>query len=184
VASVVEEFTAFANARAHRLRDTAYLLCGDWHLAEDLTQATLVKLYLGWRRVERAQNIDAYARAVMLRVFLDNRRLKRSADKPMAELPEPTVVGSAEPETRLTLMGALRRVSPNRRAVLVLRYWEDLSVETVAAAMSMTPGAVKALTVRALAELREVLGTDLASFRPGGAFADLPSTSATGAGRS
>ena len=160
--SVDTEFTAYAVARAQRLRDTAYLLCGDWHAAQDLTQATLVKLYGAWKRVERSASIDAYARQVMLRTFLDSRRPRRSTERPMADVPEGAAPVGGDPALRVTLLSALARLPVNRRAVLVLRFWEDQSVEATAEAMGVSISAVKSLTQRALAELREVLRDDSA----------------------
>lgn len=161
--TVDTEFTAYATARAQRLRDTAYLLCGDWHAAQDLTQTTLVKLYTAWRRVERAENVDAYARQVMLRTFLDARKLKRSTERPMADVPEAASSTDADPALRLTLLSALAELPLNRRAVLVLRFWEDQSVEATSAAMGISLSAVKSLTHRALAELRALLQDDPAA---------------------
>ena len=69
-----DEFVAFYRARGRHLRDTAYLLCGDWHLAEDLTQITFTKLYRSWRRIERHDVLDQFARRVLMRAFLDERR--------------------------------------------------------------------------------------------------------------
>jgi RNA polymerase sigma-70 factor (sigma-E family) len=160
--SVDTEFTAYAAARAQRLRDTAYLLCGDWHAAQDLTQATLVKLYTAWKRVERSESIDAYARQVMLRTFLDTRRLKRSTERPTADLPEGAAPVGADPALRLTLLSGLAQLPLNRRTVLVLRFWEDQSVEATAEAMGISGSAVKSLTQRALADLRGVLRDDTA----------------------
>jgi RNA polymerase sigma-70 factor (sigma-E family) len=156
------EFTAYATARAQRLRDTAYLLCGDWHTAQDLTQATLTKLYTAWKRVERAENVDAYARKVMLRTFLDSRRLRRSTERPTAHMPEAAAAGD-DPTLRLTLLSALAQLPLNRRAVLVLRFWEDQSVEATAEAMGLSVSAVKSLTHRALADLRTVLRDESAT---------------------
>lgn len=68
------DFIAYYAARGESLRTTAYLLCGDWHLAEDLTQTTFIKLYQAWRRIERHDTLDQYARRVLLRAFLDDRR--------------------------------------------------------------------------------------------------------------
>lgn len=158
--SVDTEFTAYAAARAQRLRDTAYLLCGDWHTAQDLTQTTLAKLYTVWKRVERSQNIDAYARQVLLRTFLDSRRLKRSTEQPTVHVPDAAAPTGGDPALRLTLLSALAQLPLNRRAVLVLRFWEDQAVEATAAAMGLSASAVKALTQRALAELRTVLRDD------------------------
>jgi RNA polymerase sigma-70 factor (sigma-E family) len=160
-----EEFTGYAQARAGRLRDTAYLLCGDWHQAQDLTQATLAKVFVAWERIHRRESVDAYARTVLLRELLTERRRRRSGERPVAEVPEPAgelaVSGPDRAALRLTLLDALSRLAPNRRAVIVLRYWDDQSVEAVAEIMRLTPGAVKSLTVRALQDLRSMLGTDL-----------------------
>lgn len=158
--SIEAEFTAYAAARAQRLRDTAYLLCGDWHTAQDLTQTTLAKLYTAWKRVERSENIDAYARKVMLRTFLDSRRLKRSTERPTAHVPDTAAPTGGDPALRLTLLSALAQLPLNRRAVLVLRFWEDQTVEATGAAMGLSTSAVKSLTQRALAELRTVLRDD------------------------
>jgi RNA polymerase sigma-70 factor (sigma-E family) len=156
-----QEFVEFATSRAKPLRDFAYLVCGDWHEAQDLTQQTLAKTYVAWPRIQR-ENVDAYARTVLVREFLSERRRRRSTERPVAAIPDgPT--RADEPELRLTLIDALDRLPANRRVVLVLRYWNDLSVETVAEIMRTTPAAVKSLTHRALADLRSVLGTALTS---------------------
>ena len=81
-----EEFVAYYAARAGNLRNTAYLLCGDWHLAEDLTQITFTKLYRAWRRIQRHEVLDQYARRVLLRAFLDERR--RPWHREMATVPD------------------------------------------------------------------------------------------------
>lgn len=161
--SVDTEFTAYAAARAQRLRDTAYLLCGDWHGAQDLTQTTLVKLYTAWKRIERRDNVDAYARQVMLRTFLDSRRPKRSTERPSAALPDAPAPAGGDPALRLTLLAGLAQLPLNRRAVLVLRFWEDQSVEATGVVMGLSASAVKSLTQRALAELRTVLHDDSAT---------------------
>jgi RNA polymerase sigma factor (sigma-70 family) len=125
-----------------------------------LTQTTLAKLYTAWKRVERSENIDAYARQVMLRTFLDSRRPKRSSERPTAYVPDVAAPTGGDPTLRLTLLSALAQLPLNRRAVLVLRFWEDQSVEATAAAMGLSTSAVKSLTKRALAELRTVLRDD------------------------
>lgn len=153
------EFTEYATARAARLRETAYLLCGDWHRAQDLTQTTLAKLYVVWARVERSEAIDAYARKVLLNEYLGYRRRRSSTERVTDEVPE-TAGQPVEHELRLTLLQALERLTPTKRAVVVLRYWEDHSVETVADMLDMSTAAVKSASLRALADLRVVLGAD------------------------
>jgi RNA polymerase sigma-70 factor (sigma-E family) len=153
-------YTEFATARAHRLFQTAYLMCGDWYEAQDLVQATLAKLYVSWRRIERQEHVEAYARQVLLRTFLSSRRLRRSTETPVAELPVAAAVSHDDPDLRVTLLDALRQLPPRNRAVVVLRYLEGLSIDAVAESLGMTPSAVKSLNTRSLAMLRESLGRD------------------------
>jgi len=114
------------------LRRTAYLLCRDWHLAQDLTQITLSRLYASWRKVVKADNVDAYAAKVMVRVFLDHKRLKSSHEVVSDSLPPAATAVGPGPELRLTLFQALGRLAPRARAIVVLRYWEDLSITETA----------------------------------------------------
>jgi RNA polymerase sigma-70 factor (sigma-E family) len=158
------DFEEYAQARVIRLRQRAYLLCRDWHLAQDLTQITLARLYASWRKVAKADNVDAYAAKVMVRVFLDHKRLKSSHEVVTDTLPASgaTVVSvSTGSDLRMTLLDALGRLKPRARAIVVLRYWEDHSVETVAGMLGVSPSLVKTQSMRALAELRLLLGTDL-----------------------
>src|SRR3954466_11500868 len=83
-----EEFVAYYTARAAQLRNTAFLLCGDWHLAEDLTQTTFIKLYRAWSRVERHDVLDQYTRRILLRAFLDERRRPWRRERPQPETPD------------------------------------------------------------------------------------------------
>lgn len=153
------EFTAWASAAAPRLRDTAYLLSRDWHLADDLTQTTLTKMYLAWGRASAADNLAAYAHTVLTRTFLDHRRRRSSGEVVTDALPEH---GShTGPELRLTLLDALARLAPPDRTVVVLRYWEDHSVEQTAEILGISAGAVKTRSLRALARLRGVLDVEL-----------------------
>ena len=155
------EFVAYYNARAALLRNTAYLLCGDWHLAEDLTQVTFTKLYRAWPRIERHDTIDQYARQVLLRTFLDERRRPWRREKPTP--PEDAVLDVTAPEVRgledrEVLRDALQQVAKRRRAVLILRFWADLPVEQVAELLGCSIGTVKSQTSRGLTDLRDALG--------------------------
>ena len=152
-----EDFTEYVVARGGRLRETAYLMCGDWHRAQDLTQSALTKVYVAWPRIQRQGAVDAYTKQVLLREFLSHRRRHSSAERPSDCLPD--VAGRADPtDLRMSLMEALDRLSPRKRAVVVLRYWDDLSVDAVAHLLRMTPSNVKTTSARALADLRAVLG--------------------------
>jgi len=155
------DFVAYAEARVARLRQRAYLLCHDWHLAQDLTQITLARLYASWRRITKVENIDAYAAKVMVRAFLDHKRRKSSGEIVTDSVPEQ--VDASTPDLRLTLLEALRQLAPRERAIVVLRYWEDHSVDAVAEMLDTTPGVVKTQSMRALSRLRTLLGTDMAA---------------------
>lgn len=154
-----EEFTEYATASAKRLRDIAYLMCRDWHQAQDLTQTALAKVYVAWPRIARRESVDAYARQVLLREFLSGRRRLSSTERPIAQVPERADRADLA-DLRLTLLDALTVLSPSQRAAVVLRYWEDRSVEQVAEIMRTSPGAVKSLCFRGLQELRARLGTE------------------------
>ncbi|MFJ6198705.1 SigE family RNA polymerase sigma factor [Micromonospora sp. NPDC092111] len=152
--------TAFAEyfaARSDAMRGTAYLLCGDWHRAEDLVQTAFTKLYLVWNRVSRHEVLDAYVRQILIRAFLDERRRgwwrRERVGGNDAERPTPP----DSPENRLMMLQALAVVPPRQRAVLVLRYWEDLSVEETAALLGCSPGTVKSQASRGLDTLRGLL---------------------------
>lgn len=166
-----EQFVAYYSARGAILRRTAFLLCGDWHLAEDLTQTTFVNLYQAWRRIERHEVLDQYARRVLLRAFLDHRRRPWRRDvvaAPDSPDLDAEVWHDRGPEERMVLRSALLRLSKRRRAVLVLRFWADLSVEQVADVLQCPVGTVKSQTARGLAELREILGGALGDLAPPG----------------
>lgn len=157
-AESLREFEEFAHARGGALFRSALLLCGDWHLAEDLTQNALARIYASWARVRRADSPEAYARGVLMRCFLSHRRLKRSGERPaLGELPERATT-ETDPTLRVTLLGALAQLPPRDRAVLVLRYWEDRSVEETAAELHVSAGAVRSQSLRALGRLRAALG--------------------------
>jgi RNA polymerase sigma-70 factor (sigma-E family) len=158
--SIDDDFASYYNARAEHMRTTAYLLCGDWHLAQDLVQLTFTKLYRVWRRIERHQTLDQYARRVLLRAFLDERRRpwRREVPTEVIDPPLPAApVGS--PDDRIVLKAALGHLPPRQRAVIVLRFWADLPVDEVAAVLGCSIGTVKSQTSDGLANLRRALGS-------------------------
>lgn len=152
-----EEFLEFASARTPHLFRTAYLMCGDWHQAEDLVQETLGKVYAVWGRKRRIENPDAYAQTVLTRTFISARRKRSSRELPSSHLPE-AEFHEADTSLRVTLLEGLAALPAKDRAVLVLRFWEDRSVEEVAHIMGASSGAVRTRTNRALARLRGALG--------------------------
>lgn len=146
-------FTEFAVAVTPRLFRSALLMSGDWHLAEDLVQTTLGKLYVAWPKVERADSADAYAQGTLTKTFLSHKRIRRNAELPQVDLGDQD---SPQPDTsdRVALFEALRRLDPLDRAVVVLRYWEDRTVADTAKQVGLSDGAVRTRASRALAKLR------------------------------
>jgi RNA polymerase sigma-70 factor (sigma-E family) len=157
-----EDFADFARERQQQLYRTAYLLSGNRDRAQDLVQSTLVALLRSWNRAREAENPDAYARTVLIRVFLaERRKLRREAEIQVRALGGLTAQASA-PETpsdlRVTILQALRSLPPKPRAMVILRYWEDLTVEQTAAALGCSEGNVKSQCSRSLDKLRTLLG--------------------------
>ncbi|ADB34319.1 RNA polymerase, sigma-24 subunit, ECF subfamily [Kribbella flavida DSM 17836] len=149
-----DDFEKFAKARARSLYRTAWLLTGDRHHAEDLVQETLAKMYLGWRQID---NPPSYAQTVLTRTFLSQRRRRSWTERPTSTIPDrPDRVN--DPELRMSMQKALAELPPLDRAVLVLRFLEDRSVEQVALDLGKSANSVKSRTMRALDRLRDVLG--------------------------
>lgn len=154
-------FEAFVRARTPALTRTAYLLTGDAHLAEDLVQGALVKAAEHWHRIETSP--EAYVRRTLytqqVSVWRRRRGVREHAlgayDAPAASS------GAHDPDLRLSLVEALRRLTTRQRTVLVLRFFEDLTEPQVADVLGVSRGTVKSTTHHALARLR-VLAPDLA----------------------
>lgn len=154
-----EEFTAFVESAATRLRRSAYLMCRDWHLAQDLTQHTLTKMYASWDRIRIGTNLEGYSRRVLMNLVSDRQRRRSGSEIVLAELPDQQDGSAAgTPELRLALVDALARLTVEDRAVLVLRHAEDHSVDTVATILGVSVSVVKMRNARALARLRALLG--------------------------
>jgi len=155
------DFETYAAARQHHLYRTAYLLCGDRDRAQDLVQTTLVALLRSWRRARLAENPDAYAKKALVRAFLsEQRKLRRSvAAHAILGTESGVAAAAADPtELRMVVLDALRSLPAKPRAMVVLRYWEDLSVEETATLLGCSAGNVKSQCSRSLAKLRELLG--------------------------
>lgn len=150
------EFRDYVAGHLGGLRRTAFLLCGDWHHAEDIVQTALTKLYLSWRRVRERSALDSYARQIVVRTYIDEGRRSWRRERPTAQLPEVETHGDG-PDDRLLMLRALAQVPSRQRAALVLRFWEDLSVEETAHALGCSEGTVKSSTARGLDSLRAVL---------------------------
>jgi RNA polymerase sigma-70 factor (sigma-E family) len=167
-----DEFVAFAEAASARLRRTAFLLCGDWHTAEDLTQTTLAKVFAAWRRISRRDAVNAYAMRTLMNTYLAESEKKRPGEVLTEQLPE-LRVDSPSPELRLAVLEALAMLPPKARAVVVLRYWADQSVDQTAALLGCSPGNVKSQSARALDKLRLLLD-DVATEPGPGNLTELP----------
>ena len=151
----------FATARSAHLYRTARLLAGgDSHLAEDLVQETLGRMYVHWRKVSAADNPVAYAHTVLVRSFLSHRRRRSSGELPTGYVPDATTADT-DTALRVTLLDALGELSARDRAVVVLRYWDDRSVEETAVLLRLSAGTVRTRSSRALARLRTALGSSL-----------------------
>jgi RNA polymerase sigma-70 factor (sigma-E family) len=157
------EFRDFVSAQMEPLRGLAYLTCGDWQVAEDAVLAALAKLYVRWNRVE---NPDSYARTAVVRAAIDEtrrpwwrREQSHSHAMPERSMPDRT----SAVDDRLHLREALRQLPSRLRAVLVLRFFEGLSVRQTAEALGCPEGTVKSYTARGLDALRTVLGVDLSA---------------------
>lgn len=154
------DFESWMTARQGRLLRTAYLLTGDVHAAEDLVQTALAKLYLAWDRVAASPAIDAYARKVLVNEHTSTwRRLWRHrevvTDTSAHEVP---VTGEQYDGVPAALWDAVRALPERQRAVVVLRYYEQLSERETAEVLGVTVGTVKSQASRALDTLRAHLG--------------------------
>jgi len=156
--TATEEFTEFAAGAAARLRRTAFLLCGDWHTAEDLTQTTLATMFVSWRRISRQEAVFAYASRTLVNAYLAGQR-RRGREVLTGWLPE-TAVEPRACEVQMVVLDALATLPPKMRVVVVMRYWADLSVEQVADLLGCSAGNVKSQSARALGKLRAVLEQD------------------------
>ncbi len=152
------EYVEYVQARMPWLRRLAYRLCGQWSAADDLVQECLVALYRHWRKASAADSVDGYVRVMLVHAYLAEReRSWTRRVRPVADVVGPATVPLAGAEHRIDLLAALAKLSRGQRAVLVLRYWEDLDVAQTAAALGCSTGTVKSQTSYAIAALRRLL---------------------------
>ena len=163
-----QDFAEYFAARRDAVRRSAYLLCGDWHRADDLAQTAFVALHRRWRKIRDRGALDAYVRRTLVRAVIDESRRPWRRERFVEELPEtPSPDGEVGDSvaTRSALLAGLRAVPPRQRAVLVLRYLEGLDVAATAEALKCSEGTVKSQTARGLTALREALGGTLDDLR-------------------
>ena len=153
------EFTEFAATTVRRLRRTAYLMCGDWHRAEDAAQDALVKVYRRWHRIDRTQGLNSYAHQGLVTAVFDQARKpwrrERLVDTDGQAGPLPDPVGAVD--DRMLVVQALGALPPSQRACVVLRHYADLSLEQTSDILGIGVGGVKSQTSRGLTRLRELL---------------------------
>ena len=149
------EFVAFAEACRPALRRTAFLMCGDWERAADITQEALVRVYVAWPRLEQDHGLRAYARRAVMSVAIEQARKRSSREVPTTHVGDRPVDDPADRVAdRMLLMSALAELPARQRACVVLRFYDDLSVEAVAEALGCRTGTVKSQTARGLDALR------------------------------
>jgi RNA polymerase sigma-70 factor (sigma-E family) len=150
------EFGEFVAARSGALIGLAYVLTADQHAAEDLLQTALTRAAARWGRIHSAP--EAYVRQIMYREQISSwRRRARRRETAMAEPPDQAVVADTGTEARLIVWEALRALPAGKRAVLVLRYLEDLPEAQVADILGISVGTVRSQTSKAITQLRSVL---------------------------
>ena len=151
-----DSFRDYVAARLVGLSRAAYLLTGDRHLAEDLVQQALIQVASRWEKISAGGDPDPYVRRVLYHQHVSWWRRRRLGDRPHADVPETAVADRAvsDKDTELTVRQALGRLTPRQRAVLVLRYFEDLTEAQTAEVMGCSVGTVKSNTRDALARLR------------------------------
>jgi RNA polymerase sigma-70 factor (sigma-E family) len=148
-----EEFRQFMSGRWPVMLRLAYGLTGDRGHAEDVAQAAFARAYASWGRVRRTGDPDAYVRRIVINENRRRFRKQRVAEALPGSLPD-TGAAQENPEDRAALLGALRTLGPRQRAVVLLRYWMDMSEAETAATLNCSVGTVKSQASRALATLR------------------------------
>lgn len=156
-----QEYCDFFAARRRPLMRTAHAILGSWPAAEDATQQTFVQLYVHWRRIDE-HAVDAYAWRVLVNACFA--ALRKGRHEVLADVPDRADQGvAAEADQRLDLAAALQHLSARDRAVLVLRFLDDLPVAAVAEVLDVPVGTVKSQTSRALARLESLLAAPRAA---------------------
>jgi RNA polymerase sigma-70 factor (sigma-E family) len=157
----IEAFSAYVAVRQHALVRTAFLLTGDHHSAEDLVQAALARTYLAWGRIRDDRAIDAYVRRIMINEHTSWwRRAWRHRERTTDEVPEPPPELEVDVGQRDEVWALVQTLPPKQRAVVVLRFYEDLTEADTADALGCSVGNVKSQTSRALVALRKRIAND------------------------
>ncbi|WP_283135785.1 SigE family RNA polymerase sigma factor [Rhizohabitans arisaemae] len=161
--TAAERFAEFVAARGTRLLRTAHLTCGSAAEAEDVLQTALERAYRNWHRLEWGVDPEPYVRRIIVNLVISRAR-RRAVLRliPTGSPPEFPVTGT-DLDLRQTLMQGLRALPPRQRAVIVLRYWEDMTELQAAETLGCSVGTIKSQTSKALARLRALLGEEVLS---------------------
>jgi RNA polymerase sigma-70 factor (sigma-E family) len=159
VSGVEHDFGAFVAARATSLLRVAYLACGDETEAEDLLQTALERTYKNWDRI-RHDSPEPYVRRVIVNAAISRARRRAILNIIPMHSPPETSARTSDADLRHVLMEAMRDLPPRQRAVIVLRYWEDLSETQTAEVLGCAVGTVKSQASKAMAKLRSALGEE------------------------
>lgn len=149
----MDDFDGYVATAWPRLLRSAWLLTGDWYLAEDLLQTALAKTYTRWRRIQ-AGSADAYVHKVLATTYVSWWRRRWRLETPTADPPERSAADNANVDLRIVVARALRRLPRGQRAVLMLRFHADLTEAAAARVLGVSVGTVKSQTARALTTLR------------------------------
>ncbi len=160
--SDVAAYSEFVTARSSSLFRTAYLVIGDYQLAQDLLQDSLVRSYVAWPRLREVTNAEAYTRRIIVTTAISWRRRRSFHERPVDVVPETATIDATDGiEARDELWHALSLLPPRQRATVVLRFCEDLSEAQTAELMNCSVGTVKRQVFLALGKLRDHLGADV-----------------------
>jgi RNA polymerase sigma-70 factor (sigma-E family) len=169
-----QEFERFVTDRSGSLLRTAYLMAGNLAEAEDLVQETLLRVARHWPKVRAMEHPAAYARQVLVNVALDGaeRRTRRAGELAASDGDDATGLADTRAQrdlygvdTQQELLGALGALTARQRAIILLRYWEDLPEAEVAEILGCSVGTVKSTASRGLARLRAIIRNDASGYR-------------------
>jgi RNA polymerase sigma-70 factor (sigma-E family) len=157
------DFTAFVLAAQHRLRRTAWLICGDHHRSQDIVQTAFARMYSRWAALSRNGDPYAYAHRVVVNAAVDEGRRAWRREHVTEAVPDRAAPAAGE--IAAEVMAALAALPRGQRAVVVLRHIEDLDVETTAQVLGISPGTVKSQAAKGRATLRAKLSSEFGALR-------------------
>lgn len=157
-----DEFRAFMDRNGRTLHQAAYLMCGDWHAAQDLVQTTLTNAWAHWRRVQAADDADAYVHGMLINSVRSRWRRRPNRETPRSSVfPQQTVDDHAQSSVeRDALVAALLTLPAGQRAVVVCRYLRGHTTQETASVLNVSVGTVKSQTSRALRALHRELAEE------------------------